>query len=365
MTHSKLLSLIGALASVPMLALAADQPLPSEIGARDLGGGRLFVTADGLTLYTYKRDSEQPGTSTCVDECASTWPPVIASEDAKPQGDWELIARPDGSLQWAYRGEPVYRYVKDTVPGTMVGEKASGSWDVLYEAIETPPNVMIKPTVLGQTLAILNGHTIYTGPESECEGVCLTQWKPVEAPWLAGPVSDDWTISQSADGLPQWTYKQKPLFTYAGDFNADDCNGLDADGGWTVMVLQDAPGIPEWVTFQETDIGPVMATSDHMTLYYLLGDWETIRLTTCDEACVAENWDPIIAPEKNSSIGNWATAPTEDGRWQWTYLGQPVSTFKGDRMPGDTYGDKFGTGSDIRGGWVAILQETLIQNLAR
>jgi hypothetical protein len=34
-------------------------------------------------------------------------------------------------------------------------------------------------------------------------------------------------------------------------------------------------------------------------------------------------------------------------------------------MPGDTYGDKFGTGSDIRGGWVAILQETLIQNLAR
>jgi predicted lipoprotein with Yx(FWY)xxD motif len=247
----------------------------------------------------------------------------------------------------------------------MVGEKASGSWDVLFEAIETPPNVVIRPTILGQSLSALNGHTIYTGPAADCDGSCLALWRPVEAPWLARPVSDAWAIAESADGLPQWTYKDQPLFTYDGDYNADDRNGLDAEGEWTVMVLQDAPAIPEWVDFQETDIGPVMTTADRMTLYYIFGDWEKIRLTTCDEACVEENWDPMIAPDGSSSIGNWATRPMPDGRLQWTYLGRPVSTFKGDRMPGDTYGDKFGTGSDIRGGWVAILQETLIQNLAR
>lgn len=364
MTHRTLLSLIGALASVPMFA-AADELLPSDIGARDMGGGRLYVTADGRTLYTYKRDREQPGTSTCVDECASVWPPAIAEDNAEPQGAWTLVSRPDGAQQWAYKNEPVYTYVQDTSPGTMVGEKASGSWDVLFEAIETPPNVIIRPTILGQSLSALNGHTIYTGPAADCDGSCLALWRPVEAPWLARPVSDAWAIAESADGLPQWTYKDQPLFTYDGDYNADDRNGLDAEGEWTVMVLQDAPAIPEWVDFQETDIGPVMTTADRMTLYYIFGDWEKIRLTTCDEACVEENWDPMIAPDGSSSIGNWATRPMPDGRLQWTYLGRPVSTFKGDRMPGDTYGDKFGTGSDIRGGWVAILQETLIQNLAR
>ncbi len=365
MTHRILLSLIGSFVLAPMLATAADEPLPSDISARDMGGGRLFITAEGLTLYTYKRDREQPGTSTCVDECASVWPPVIASADTNPRGSWDVIRRPDGAPQWAYRGEPVYTYVKDTSPGTMVGEKASGSWDVLFEAIDTPPNVVIKPTILGQMLSDLNGHAIYTGPTSECDDPCLDSWRPVEAPWLAGRVSDDWTISQNADGLPQWAYREQQLFTYDEDFNGDDRNGLDADGGWTAVVLQDAPAVPEWVAFQETDIGPVMTTPDRMTLYYIFGDWEKIRLTTCDEACVDANWDPMVAPEGSSSIGNWATQPLPDGQLQCTYLGRPVSTLKGDRMPGDTYGDKFGTGSDIRGGWVAILEETLIQNLAR
>ena len=365
MTFRTLAKLIGALAFVPVSASAIDAPLPSDVAARDMGGGRLFVSAEGLTLYTFKRDREQPGMSTCVDECANLWPPVVATAAAEPVGAWTVIARPDDTPQWAYRGEPVYTYALDTSPGTMVGEKASGSWDVLYEAVDTPPNVVIRPTIQGQTLSDLNGRTIYTGPASECDESCISDWRPVEAPWLARTIGDDWAINQRADGLPQWAYKEQPLYTYAGDFNQNDRNGADADGDWQAVILQDAPAVPEWVAFQETDIGPVMTTPDRMTLYYIFGDWEKIRATTCDESCVEANWVPMIAPEQNSSVGNWATRPLADGRPQWTYLGRPVSTFKGDRMPGDTYGDKFGTGSDIRGGWVAILEETLIQNLAR
>ena len=348
-----------------MSVSAASGPLPSDVAVRDMGGGNLYINADGLTLYTFKQDREQAGTSTCVDECAIVWPPVIASANAEPVGALTVIARPDGTPQWAYFGKPVYTYAKDTYPGAMIGEKASGSWDVLYEPIDTPPNVMIWATVLGQTLSDQNGHAVYTGPALECDDSCLAPWLQVEAPWLASPIGEHWTIKPRTDGLRQWVYKGQPLYTYAGDFNKTDRNGLDSDGDWSAVILQDAPSVPEWVTIQETDMGPVMATPDRMTLYYLVSDWETIRLTTCDEACVAANWDLVIAPEDSKPIGNWTKRSTTDGRLQWIYLGRPVFTFKADHMPGDTYGEKFGTGSDIRGGWAAILQDTLIQNLAR
>lgn len=365
MKNRMLLNLASALALVPSAAWAVDTPHPSDIEVREMGGGRLFVNADGMTLYTFKQDREQLGTSTCLDECAHIWPPVVKSADADPVGTWSVIARPDGTSQWAYNGAPVYTYAKDAHPGAMIGEKASGSWDVLYEPIDTPPNVQIKATIAGQTLSDLKDRTIYTGPASDCDEACLKSWLPVEAPWLAQPASEDWAIRQRTDGLLQWAYKEQPLYTFEGDFNRDDSNGVDADGEWSMVVLQDAPGVPDWVTYQETDIGPVMATSDRMTLYTVEGNWELIRTTTCDETCVAANWEPMIAPDNSAPIGNWSTQPLPDGRQQWMYLGSPVSTFKGDRIPGDTYGDKFGTGSDIRGGWGAILQESLIQNFAR
>jgi len=365
MKNRMLLKFLSALALVPSPVWAVDSALPSDVAMRDMGGGRLFVNADGLTLYTYKKDREQLGASTCLDECADIWPPVTTNADANPVGAWTIITRPDGTPQWAYRGEPIYTYVKDTHPGAMAGEKVSRSWDVLYEPIGTPPNVQIKATMSGQTFSDLNGHTVYTGPASDCDEACLKSWLPVEAPWLARPINDDWTIQQRTDGLLQWAYKEQPLYTFSGDFNNEDSNGVDSDGGWNVAVLQDAPGVPDWVTYQETDIGPVMATSDNMTLYTVTGNWEKIRTTTCNETCVDANWDPIIAPDNSAPIGNWSTRPLPDGQQQWTYLGSPVSTFKGDRIPGDTYGDKFGTGSDIRGGWGAILQESLIQNLVR
>ena len=365
MKNRTVLNLLSALALAPSAAWAANAPLPSDIAARDMGGGRLFVNADGLTLYTFKKDREQLGTSTCLDECSDIWPPVITSADAEPVGSWSVITRPSGTSQWAYRGQPIYTYAKDTHPGAMIGEKASGSWDVLYEPIDTPPNVQIKATISGQILADLNGYSVYTGPMADCGEDCFKSWLPVEAPWLARPINEDWTIQHRTDGLLQWTYKEEPLYTFEGDFRNDDTNGLDAGGEWSVVVLQSAPDVPDWVTYQETDIGPVMATSDSMTLYTVAGNWEKIRTTTCDETCVATNWDSMVAPDDSAPIGNWSTRPLPDGRQQWMYLGSPVSTFKGDIIPGDTYGDKFGTGSDIRGGWGAILQESLIQNFAR
>ena len=354
----------GVLVLLQASGLAAQETLPREIGVRDMGAGRLFVNQDGLTLYTFKQDREQPGTSVCVDECAKMWPPVAAPADATPLGDWTTVQRPDESLQWAYKGQPVYIYVKDTHPGAIVGEKASGFWDVLYEPMDMPPDIVLEASVLGQILTDLDGHTIYTQAGGACDATCMKPWRPVEAPWLAGPIGEKWTITRHSDGLAQWVFEDKPLYTYTGDFRPGDVHGQDAEGEWDVVVLQDAPAIPSWVTFQETDIGPVIADQNRMTLYYLVNDPEQIRRETCDDQCVKDNFTRVFAGDTDQSVDNWSTMELEDGSRQWTYLGYPVFLFHGDKMPGDIYGDKFGTGSEIRGGWNAILKETLIQKLA-
>src|SRR3569623_1139772 len=83
--------------------------------------GGVKVTADGLNdstglpLYTFARDTT-PGKSACNGPCATAWPPLRAAATDKDMGDWTVVTRDDGSKQWAYKGQPLYSYVKDT-PG--------------------------------------------------------------------------------------------------------------------------------------------------------------------------------------------------------------------------------------------------------
>ena len=44
---------------------------------------------------------------------------------------WTLVARSDGTLQWAYDGKPTYFYAGDAVAGDMSGDGAGGVWHVI------------------------------------------------------------------------------------------------------------------------------------------------------------------------------------------------------------------------------------------
>jgi predicted lipoprotein with Yx(FWY)xxD motif len=345
----------------PLTVLAQDS-LPADIDVVPMGAGRLFVSQQGLTLYTYKRDSEQPGTSVCVDECATLWPPVIALEGAEAVGEWSVIRRQDGSQQWAYKGRPVYRYTKDTHPGAMIGEKASGTWDVLFEPESTPPGISIKGSLDGQILVDLRGNTVHTSDSDVCDKHCVKDWRPLEAPWMAAPIDANWSVTRRDDGLTQWTYKDQPLFTYAGDMTGVASGDRDVPG-WPVVLLQEGPELPDWVTIQETDFGAVLADANRMTLYYLVSDPQQIERETCDAQCEEINWQPVTVLSGDKPVGNWSTTESVDGTRQWTYLGRPVFTYLHDELPGDINGDKFGAGSGVRGGWAAIVQGTLIQQL--
>lgn len=95
--------------------------------------GPSFATADGRTLYlafqfrynaagATRYNNLPPAADVCVEECLKTWIPFAAPADAKPEGLWSVVQRPDGSSQWAYRKFPLYTYAKDSGPDDALGE---------------------------------------------------------------------------------------------------------------------------------------------------------------------------------------------------------------------------------------------------
>ena len=79
------------------MSAMADIKAPDAPDAFELvekGHGWAITDDDRMTLYTSKSDT-QPGKSNCVDDCAETWPPYLASEDAATGNGWSVITRVD------------------------------------------------------------------------------------------------------------------------------------------------------------------------------------------------------------------------------------------------------------------------------
>ncbi|AJO81501.1 MULTISPECIES: hypothetical protein [Pseudomonas] len=112
--------LASAALLLPGLALAAEPAMTKD---------GMFVDHKGMTLYTFAKDAG--GKSMCNDKCAANWPPLMAASGDKSMGEWSVIKRDDGSMQWAYDGKPLYTFVMDKKAGDMTGDgKMDGAWKV-------------------------------------------------------------------------------------------------------------------------------------------------------------------------------------------------------------------------------------------
>lgn len=113
-----------ALAVAAGTAFAAEPASPAPTAKNGM-----FVTAKGMTLYTFDKDSA--GKSACNGPCATNWPPALAVDGAKPMGPWTIVTRDDGLKQWAYNGKPVYAFAKDAKPGDTTGDGfLNGAWHI-------------------------------------------------------------------------------------------------------------------------------------------------------------------------------------------------------------------------------------------
>ncbi|HEU4621392.1 MAG TPA: hypothetical protein VFS42_04135 [Burkholderiaceae bacterium] len=87
-----------------------------------------LVGPNGMTLYTFDKDSAGSGKSVCNGPCATNWPPLAAPNSAASMGDYNVITRDDGSSQWAYKGKPLYYWIKDQKPGDRTGDGVNNVW---------------------------------------------------------------------------------------------------------------------------------------------------------------------------------------------------------------------------------------------
>jgi predicted lipoprotein with Yx(FWY)xxD motif len=107
-----------------ILALLAGSAIAEETGIERMPyPGAVALLQDRTGVWSYKSfptflplyifDGEPSGISTCDRVCSEVWPIVKAEDDAKPLGNWTIVQRADGRMQWAFKNKPVYTYFED------------------------------------------------------------------------------------------------------------------------------------------------------------------------------------------------------------------------------------------------------------
>lgn len=92
--------------------------------------GQYAVGSNGMTLYIFDKDTK--GVSNCSGSCAGVWPAYVsATTPASLPANVTLIKKADGSMQFAYKGMPLYYYSGDQKVGDVTGDGVGGIWHLV------------------------------------------------------------------------------------------------------------------------------------------------------------------------------------------------------------------------------------------
>ena len=134
--------------------------IPAQFGVYSVAKGRILATSIGYSVYSYDKDTATK--SACTGTCLNEWAPMLAAENAVPQGDWSILERSPGVKQWAFRKKPLYTRIADEKFRSFEGGDVPG-WHNVFTQTEpaAPKNFTVQDTRAGQVLADKNGRTIY------------------------------------------------------------------------------------------------------------------------------------------------------------------------------------------------------------
>jgi predicted lipoprotein with Yx(FWY)xxD motif len=364
-----LAALLVALQAGRATEIAVKPATPPDIAIADLPQGPVFVTKDGMTIYKHLPNvggwghakSQADVIGSCVYQCPADWPPLKAAADAKPVGDFTIVANADGTRQWAYKGVALQTFAYDRHPGDTLGEDTyafNGPRVPIGEAAwvesdiaparpaeppkpttDIPPGVTVQSGMAGNRFfANAVGLTLYVNDGKSC-GDYGDEWRPLPASALARGIGD-WSVIAAEDGTRLWAYEGKAVYTYAKDDKPGE-PANDITGGWRPLVEYQAPLPPE-VTIRATETAPVFAEkSTGHTLYYegfAHRAFQTLGFNhqpylfgtvNCYNEC-AKTYPPLLASPDAKPVGEWWVLTRVDGAKQWGYRGIPVYTYSAD-----------------------------------
>ena len=110
---------------------------------------------------------------------------------------------------------------------------------VISVAVLLAPMMISSAAHAADLLTDKSGMTLYTfdkdsNGQSNCYDGCAVKWPP----FIAGKdakAKQDFGVIDRNDGSKQWTYKDQPLYTWAGDKKKGDTNGDGVGGVWHVV----------------------------------------------------------------------------------------------------------------------------------
>jgi predicted lipoprotein with Yx(FWY)xxD motif/polyisoprenoid-binding protein YceI len=318
--------------------------------------GAYITDGSGMTLYTFAND--KPGLSSCYEQCAVAWPPLLIEEDETVSvsdgipGDVGTTEREDGAIQVTYDGWPLYYWFLDEAPGDITGHNVRNVWAAAWPTTKV---LLGGNDELGRFLTGVNGMTLYRFNADEpgmssCYDQCEANWPPLllaEGEALnggAGVVGQLGTIERD-DGMSQITYAGMPLYYWVNDEEPGDAAGQNVNEAWFVM-----PSYTVGVNSSE-ELGDFLAGFDGMTLYQFANDEDAV--SSCYGQC-ADNWPPLLVQSGENPVpgfgvtGELGVIEREDGTLQVAYDGIPLYFWVNDEAPGDT------TGHEVNDVWFVI-----------
>lgn len=232
--------------------IAPKQNVPPQFSIYTSMAGRSVETADKHSVYSYDRDGRNK--SNCVNACLNDWQPILAADFANKMGEWTTFERSPGVKQWAFRGMPVYRRISETHTHMQDGSDVPGWHNVYMQKAPSPPKeFVVKDVAMGSILGDERGMTVYKYicsddavdqlqcdyPEAPqiyrftvCGGGdparCVKTFPYVVAPGGAktgnhvwgtmyiNPMTGKRAMAGEKDALSVWTFRGRPLYTFAG-----------------------------------------------------------------------------------------------------------------------------------------------------
>lgn len=240
---------------------------PPGFSIRSSFNGRMLATDRSESVYSYEGDTAD--SSSCRADCQAKWKPVLAPSLARAQGEWSLLERSPGERQWVFRGKPLYTYILDSGTWSQQGSDEPG-WDNVFTQVADSYPTSFRPqhTMVGDVLADSEGKTIYIyhcGEDSQdqlgCDHPtetqvyrlamcgagdperCLEYWQYVLAGEHEQATNRTWSIvwidprtgrfatPQQEGALRVWAYRDRPVYTFAGDSSPGDVHG-GGTGEW-------------------------------------------------------------------------------------------------------------------------------------